>query len=290
MSSLVEPPLQNDPLKALDDEIMAVEGEGHTDDSDIFKAFLLLRMLICPLIPLRGKGRWRGMRPCNYAVRGFLDFIWWWPFASRVNAFYPSVSMWLCFARSVTAFFTLFVMYFQCMCSLFTCWVSLWPRGVPSPCILMYSFAAYLNIFPFVYLVLILLMMSMTLAFIFSCWQLLLSLFPLRMEVGFWFLGLLFIPSVAPSWLVQPMNDMSYVGPPFLPRSMMSFCVTKTFGPAHPLLPLFILTNCISLLDFSNYFYMFFVCCLGHSHSWIRYWYYCYWYQLWLAFHVSFTL
>jgi len=75
MSSLVEPPLQNDPLKALDDEIMAVEGEGHTDDSDIFKAFLLLRMLICPLIPLRGKGRWRGMRPCNYAVGGFLDFM-----------------------------------------------------------------------------------------------------------------------------------------------------------------------------------------------------------------------
>jgi len=35
---LVEPPLQNDPLKALEDEPMATEGEGHTDDSHIFKA------------------------------------------------------------------------------------------------------------------------------------------------------------------------------------------------------------------------------------------------------------
>ena len=37
LSTLVEPPLQNDPLKALEDEHMAAEDEGCSDDSDIFK-------------------------------------------------------------------------------------------------------------------------------------------------------------------------------------------------------------------------------------------------------------
>jgi len=42
MSCLVESPLHNDPLKALDEEHMVVEGEGHADDSDIFKALPII--------------------------------------------------------------------------------------------------------------------------------------------------------------------------------------------------------------------------------------------------------
>ena len=136
----------------------------------------------------------------------------------------------------------------------------------------MYPFAVYINIFAFVYLILILLMMTLIFAFSFFGWQPNLSLFLSCMEFGCWFLRLLLIPSVALYWLVQPMDVMSYMGPPILPWSMMSSTLSKTFFLANSL-PFVTLSTCFFLLDVSFFFYMISACCLDDTHPCIRYCY-----------------
>jgi len=175
----------------------------------------------------------------------FRTFCGWWPFVGYVNAFFHALWWWVV-RHMFVLFFCLFWPFCPWVLFLYPFWsfclwivVFVWLpfrfKGVPLPWTVLSPFAHYINKLIFLYLVLIPLMISLSSDFSLLDCQLTFHELLLCLEVGCWFLRLLIYYSVTPFQLVQPMVDMSRMGPSILLWSMMYCILSETLSLTHSL-------------------------------------------------------